>query len=514
VKNVLRKHPEVLSQYLMACLGYPDCPEQDEAIYATNKEDGGGGTVCIANINAIEPGLLPKDIRLIEIAKEEKAERRKVLVFFSQTHRRDARHRVKKGLEDAGLKVVILEPTVAPDKREAWLKKAERDGFDVMLTNGRLVETGLDLIFAATIIQYGIEYCVTPETRVLTDDLRWVPAGDLKIGDGLVGFDEDRPGERRQRKTKHSHVVNTMRLQAPVWKFTMSDGTILRSSAEHRWLAIKNKKMGYDWMRAEILAADVIAGKDRWIPRVLSVDEQAQGYNEGYVAGMFDGEGHVSFPQKHGGESTAFLLGYAQNEGDCLNTVLNTLDDHDFNGGFSWSMGTDECVKVTIQGGWDESVRFLTTFRPQRLIGKFRDALKDGRVRLSIKTRELTRIVKAEFEGYQEVVSMETSSKTFFAEGFGSHNSIPVLRQSIRRSWRLGQQKDIKVIFMAYEGTMQETATSLIARKMRAAEMLDGDDVHGLSQHDEGGSNILYELANEAVKSTRISAKWAKRDSA
>src|SRR4029077_18049157 len=32
--------------------------------------------------------------------------------------------------------------------------------------------------------------CVVPETRVLTSDLRWVPAGDLEVGEHLFAFDE------------------------------------------------------------------------------------------------------------------------------------------------------------------------------------------------------------------------------------------------------------------------------------------------------------------------------------
>lgn len=158
VKTVLRKHSDILGQYLMACLGYPDCPEQAERIVSRDKETG--DEVEVATAPAFEPRLLPKDRRVVEIVKEEKANGRQTLVYFAQTHRRDARMRVKAALEAEGLRVAVLDASVPPEKREEWLEKAQRAGFDAMLTNGRLVETGMDLLFAATIIQYGTEYSV------------------------------------------------------------------------------------------------------------------------------------------------------------------------------------------------------------------------------------------------------------------------------------------------------------------------------------------------------------------
>lgn len=157
VKDILRKHPRVMGQYLMACLGYPDCPEHAESI---EDETAEGNRVVLATARAFDTEVWPKDKRVVEIVTGEKALGRRCLVYFSQTHKRDARQRVKKALEDEGLKVVVLDSNVPPEKREEWLDKACKEGFDVMLTNGRLVETGMDLLFAKTIIQYGTEYSI------------------------------------------------------------------------------------------------------------------------------------------------------------------------------------------------------------------------------------------------------------------------------------------------------------------------------------------------------------------
>lgn len=158
VRKVLRSYPKVLGQYLQTCLGYPDCPEQAEEVWAVDEKVG--LREFITSVRAFPRVPQPKDKEVVRIVEEEKAVGRQVLVFFAQTHKRDARGRVREALEAAGLRVAVLDASIAPDKREEWLEKACARGFDVLLTNGRLVETGLDLLFAKTIIQYGTEYSV------------------------------------------------------------------------------------------------------------------------------------------------------------------------------------------------------------------------------------------------------------------------------------------------------------------------------------------------------------------
>lgn len=158
VKTVLREHPKILGQYLMACLGYPDCPEHAESIMSV-PNNSWDKPVEIASAPAFLEQRWPKDEACVRIAKAEKKKGLKTLIFFTQTGKRSPVLRVKRFLEAAKLKVAVLDGDVSPDKREEWL--AEHGGeFDVLLTNGRLVETGLDLLFATTIIQYGTEYSI------------------------------------------------------------------------------------------------------------------------------------------------------------------------------------------------------------------------------------------------------------------------------------------------------------------------------------------------------------------
>ena len=87
------------------------------------------------------------------------------------------------------------------------------------------------------------KHCVTSDTRVLTRDLRWVPVGDLVVGDDLIGFDEY-PGEyydggkRSYRSYRDCKVTSTGVKLEEVWQITFKDGSSIRCTGDHRWLAL------------------------------------------------------------------------------------------------------------------------------------------------------------------------------------------------------------------------------------------------------------------------------------
>ena len=77
--------------------------------------------------------------------------------------------------------------------------------------------------------------------------------------------------------------------------------------------------------------------------------------------------------------------------------------------------------------------------------------------------------------------------------------SAYVVGQASRRSWRIGQHKDVHVYHMVYTDSAQENALRLVARKRRAAKMVDGDlDEDGLVAQAEM-DGLLKELARSLV---------------
>ncbi|HPO87254.1 MAG TPA: DUF6094 domain-containing protein [Candidatus Hydrogenedentes bacterium] len=81
--------------------------------------------------------------------------------------------------------------------------------------------------------------------------------------------------------------------------------------------------------------------------------------------------------------------------------------------------------------------------------------------------------------------------------------SLYVLWQSLRRVWRLGQTKPVKAVFSVYNDTMEARALALIGAKMKAAQLLYGDNVGGAIVPEEDG-DILMKLAREALEAANL----------
>jgi hypothetical protein len=116
--------------------------------------DGNGELECPAVVEGSD--LLPKEEWLVNTVKAELAAGRKVVVYVRQTGTRDIRSRLVQVLTQAGVPgVVVLNSSVSPRKREAWLQNHPAN---VLITNPKLVETGLDLIQYATVVFFEVEY--------------------------------------------------------------------------------------------------------------------------------------------------------------------------------------------------------------------------------------------------------------------------------------------------------------------------------------------------------------------
>ncbi len=85
----------------------------------------------------------------------------------------------------------------------------------------------------------------------------------------------------------------------------------------------------------------------------------------------------------------------------------------------------------------------------------------------------------------------------------GTEFSLYTIQQASRRSWRIGQAKDVEVYFFVYADTMQEKALGLIASKVGAAARINGDEIDdgGLSEFDEyANTDLVAALTNMLEK--------------
>lgn len=256
----------------------------------------------------------------------------------------------------------------------------------------------------------GPGYCLAPETRVLTADLRHVALGKLGAGDLIAGFDEDGPDRRWRTSTILSHREVTL----PCFRVTLSDGTVVTASEGHRWLVSNGQTVR--WVTTENLRTTTARNPSR-IVRLTHTWEPDDTWTGGYVAGAFDGEGSLCQTPAAGGRHQANLT-VAQRDNVLLRTVEAALIGHDFDvRRTTRTSGTHgDVTQIRVYGGRAELMRALGTFQPRRLcldidrLGVIRTLSKQG-------------VVSLEPVGEQTVIALRTSTETLVAEGLASHNS-------------------------------------------------------------------------------------------
>ena len=83
---------------------------------------------------------------------------------------------------------------------------------------------------------------------------------------------------------------------------------------------------------------------------------------------------------------------------------------------------------------------------------------------------------------------------------FETDYSVYVARQASRRSWRIGQTRPVKVVFMSYKNTLQADALKLVARKMQSSLAVEGElPEDGLAAYGDDGDDLMMALARKLV---------------
>lgn len=138
----------LLGGYLHALLSYPERIHQGiEVRHPHTKE-------LVAYGPSIDDEM-PKEEELISIIKHELAEKRKVLVYIENSDRTDITPRLVKMMEEERIAVKVLRSGDTENRAKIidnWVK----NGMDVLITNPKKVEVGMDLLDFPSIIFYQI----------------------------------------------------------------------------------------------------------------------------------------------------------------------------------------------------------------------------------------------------------------------------------------------------------------------------------------------------------------------
>lgn len=153
LKNDRKAAQKILSAYLNLLTVYPDQPyDQPEVIHPIT-----GMPIVTPKSCGDFSRLFPKEEKVLELVRQKVANGERVLIYTSWT-RTDSQQKLLKLLQENGYRTEILAPQIATEKREEWVDKRVKNGLQVLITNPRCVETGLDLNAFTTIIFYSMDY--------------------------------------------------------------------------------------------------------------------------------------------------------------------------------------------------------------------------------------------------------------------------------------------------------------------------------------------------------------------
>ncbi len=243
--------------------------------------------------------------------------------------------------------------------------------------------------------------CLAPETRVLTANLEWVEIRSLLSSpQDLIGLDEEaKDGRRKLRRAK---VIQAWATEKECLRIDFANGASVVSSSEHPWLVKRpwrnRNNERYVWTRTDNLKVGDAISHSGLVP--WNEDRSREG---GYLAGIYDGEGCV----------TRRTISFAQNPGPVLDECLRLLRE---NGYQHYIINNSS---RTVACGLHDSLRMLGSVRPIRLLKKA-ESIWNGAFPFNGKPPIQIKAITA--LGRRSVVGISTSTKTFIAEGFVSHN--------------------------------------------------------------------------------------------
>ncbi len=270
-----------------------------------------------------------------------------------------------------------------------------------------------------------VRHCLAQEERILTRDLRWVPCGDLGVGDEIMSFDE----EGARRRWRPAVILASEEMDTECVRVHLADGSSVVCTVDHPWLVRRPSKSGTSWRRADQLT------EGKWmVMKALEPWSPASTFDAGWLSGMLDGEGCLA-KTSHG---TCQLV-LTQAKGPLLERAIEIAD--------SMGMTTNLISKRAHRDGCREmgSLYFtgpsqvqsvmsvLGSLRPGRLLEKW-DTLD---VRPGIHGSNVE-VLRVESVGTRTIQSITTSSGTYVGEGYMMHNTyIHRLRQWVGDDYAL-----------------------------------------------------------------------------
>ena len=316
-------------------------------------------------------------------------------------------------------------------------------------------------------------YCLDPSTRILYDDLIWREIGQAKEGDKIVGVDENTPKPGFFRKLQHSQISHVRHLVAERFRLDFDNGASVICSENHKWLvAHTGKDRNSGWSPTKNLSVG------REIRYLCAPWTSQRSHMAGYLAGMFDGEGYFHAPRA---ERSAFRMGVTQKPGAVFDATVSALREMDFDPKlFLQSKGTVMNAEIS---GLTEVIRLIGSVRPIRFVNR-NSEIWEGKSPNRTGYAKINAITPL---GQGPLVDIETTSKTFFAEGLFSHNSAAA------------DTDQAAIVFGVAKGMVeQDPDLESVSESFRRSIVYKSNAYHVLSadaptKHGKNSSGILFD---------------------
>jgi hypothetical protein len=270
-----------------------------------------------------------------------------------------------------------------------------------------------------------MQLCVSPDTRILTSSLEWLPAESVVEGQGIVAFDEEGVAGDSHPKTLRRYFrtanVEAMKVETMERVRVITDQRELVVTPNHPILTWRPER--YTWCRAEHLGVGAV------VPSV-PVWEADKSYGSGYLAGQFDGEGCFTVGKAVEGRAFSRLLWSQTADSPDIPHVRAALEERGFETrwhkrparGWAGAHSTGRPVAaISIGGSWLEQARFIGSTRPRRMLRHPRLSEMWEQRQLNGCGRDTVVAVEPMTPG--PMVAHQTTTRTLLTEGLLSHNT-------------------------------------------------------------------------------------------
>ncbi|HZD69310.1 MAG TPA: Hint domain-containing protein [Actinomycetes bacterium] len=256
--------------------------------------------------------------------------------------------------------------------------------------------------------QHVPENCVSPDTPILCADPGWRSAGDLRVGDRVVAFDEEGGGARWHapgsgRRFRTASVVRNDPGRKPCAVVRTAKAEVV-ASVDHPWLVRRpagpRGRARYAWIATtELRQGDLLA----WFAEPWETERSS---GAGWLAGLLDADGWL----RATGASNGACLGIGQLDGATRERVIDEFRSR----GFTPTVVHREAregrrstsfAQISIRGLRDH-MRCLGTIRPRRLMDTDLAVLWEGRKVRNNASADPVEVWQVEPVGDAEVASI------------------------------------------------------------------------------------------------------------